>query len=177
VELKDGMRSPAAFNKTFFMKIILSILLMINGAMHAQTAGYVLQNRDGSLMIDDNSLSINKISGLQQAMNAKASLTGAEAITNKTMGAFNVGIDAGANDSYTITLSPAPAAYTTGMIVIFRANTQNTTGCSINVNSLGAKNIVKRVNTTPATADILALMWCMLIYDGTNFIILNPVVN
>lgn len=98
-------------------------------------------------------------------------------LSSKTIGAFNVGIDAGANDSYTVTLSPAPTSYTNGMIVIFRANTANTTACSINVNGLGVKSIVKRVSTTPATGDILALMWCMLIYDGTNFVILNPVVN
>ena len=63
------------------------------------------------------------------------------------------------------------------MIIFFKANTANTTACSINVNGLGVKNIVKRVSTTPATGDILALQICMLIYDGTNFVLLNPVVN
>ena len=97
------------------------------------------------------------------------------ALNNKSTIYF--GTDAGANDSYVITASPVPASYTTGMVVMFKANTQNTTACSINVNGLGVKNIVKRVNTTPATGDILALMFCMLVYDGTNFVLLNPVVN
>lgn len=160
------------------MKIILYILLILHSAtMFPQTGGYVLQNRDGSIAVPDNSITINKVSTLSQTLGAKVSLTGSEVITNKTLGAFNVGLDAGANDSYVITLTPSPASYTTGMIVIFRANTQNTTGCSINVNGLGAKTIVKRVNTTTATGDILALMWCLLVYDGTNFILLNPIVN
>ena len=113
----------------------------------------------------------------QTALNAKASLTGSEVITNKTLGAFNVGIDAGSNDTYVVTLSPAPAAYATGLIVILKANTANTGAASVNVNSLGAKTIVKRLNTTLANSDILAGMFCYLIYDGTNFVILNPVVN
>jgi len=97
------------------------------------------------------------------------------ALNNKST--FYFGLDAGANDSYSITASPVPASYTQGMMVVFRANTANTTGCSINVNGLGAKTIVKRVSTTPATGDILSLMFCWLVYDGTNFVILNPVVN
>ncbi len=101
----------------------------------------------------------------------------AQAASIATKSTIYVGLDAGANDTYVITASPAPASYSVGMVVIFRANTQNTTGCTINVNSLGAKTIVKRVSTTPATGDILALMFCQLIYDGTNFVLLNPVVN
>ena len=98
-------------------------------------------------------------------------------MSSKTIATFNYAADAGANDSYVISLSPAPASYTTGMMVIFKANTANTTGCTINVNSLGVKNIVKRVSTTPATGDILQNMFCWLVYDGTNFVLLNPVVN
>ncbi len=89
----------------------------------------------------------------------------------------NFAIDAGANDSYSITLSPAPTDYTNGMMVLFRANTVNTGAASININGLGVKTIVKRVNTTLANGDIPALAVCLLIYDGTNFVLLNPVVN
>ncbi len=90
---------------------------------------------------------------------------------------FSFAADNGANDSYVITLGTVPLAYTNGMMIVFRANTQNTTGATINVNGLGVKNIVKRVNTTLATGDILASMICQLIYDGTNFVLLNPVTN
>jgi len=85
--------------------------------------------------------------------------------------------DAQASDSYVITLSPVPASYTTGMMIVFKANTANTTGCTINVNGLGAKDITKRVSTALSTGDILQNMLCWLVYDGTRFIILNPVVN
>lgn len=98
-------------------------------------------------------------------------------LSSKTISTFNYAADAGANDTYVISLSPPPGGYTTGMIIFFKANTVNTGAASINVNSLGAKTIVKRVNTVLANADIAALGLCMIIYDGTNFVLLNPVVN
>lgn len=85
--------------------------------------------------------------------------------------------DAGANDTYVITLSPVPTSYTNGMIVYFKANTANTGAATINVNSLGAKTIVKYVSTTLADGDIAAGMFCTLIYDGTNFVLQNPIAN
>lgn len=82
--------------------------------------------------------------------------------------------DAGSNDTYVITLSPAPTSYTNGMIVYFKANTINTGAATINVNSLGAKTIVKGVNSTLSDGDIAAGQFCTLIYDGTNFVLQNP---
>lgn len=83
--------------------------------------------------------------------------------------------DAGGTDSYAITLSPVPTSYTTGMVVYFKANTANTGAATLNVNSLGAKTIVKGVNTTLDDSDILAGQYCTVIYDGTNFVLQNPV--
>jgi hypothetical protein len=83
--------------------------------------------------------------------------------------------DAGANDTYVITLSPVPTSYTNGMVVHFKANTANTGAATLNVNSLGAKTIVKGVNTTLDDSDILASQFVTVIYDGTNFVLQNPV--
>lgn len=85
--------------------------------------------------------------------------------------------DAGANDTYVITLSTAPTSYTDGMVVYFKANTANTGAATINVNGLGAKTIVKGVNTTLADGDIAALSFNTLIYDGINFVLQNPIAN
>ena len=155
------MERKIKVSKLTIMKIIILMLLSVNCL--SQTNGYVLMNADGTLKIPDNSVSISKVSTLQTALNIKMNIWYAA--------------DAGANDSYVITLSPAPASYTTGMMIVFRANTANTTGCTINVNGLGVVNIVKRVNTTLATGDILAQMFCWLVYNGSAFVILNPVVN
>lgn len=85
--------------------------------------------------------------------------------------------DAEATDTYVITLSPVPTSYTNGMVVHFKANTANTGAATINVNSLGAKTIVKYVSTALADGDIAAGMLVTLIYDGTNFVLQNPIAN
>ena len=83
--------------------------------------------------------------------------------------------DAQASDTYVVTLSPVPSAYTAGMTVSFKANTVNTGAATLNVNSLGAKSIVKSYNLPLATGDIKANQIVEVIYDGTNFQLLSPV--
>lgn len=106
--------------------------------------------------------------------------TGASlALTNDKYGAkYFVGYaaDAGGTDSYAITLSPAPTAYFTGMLALFKANTANTGACSLNVNSLGAKSLYiggtdPITGTIPAGADVLC------VYNGTQFDILAVSTN
>lgn len=79
--------------------------------------------------------------------------------------------DAGANDTYTATLSPVPTSYVTGTHYRFKANTANTGACTINFNGLGAKTIKKAaggITTDLADNDIRAGQWVDLVYDGTN---------
>lgn len=83
--------------------------------------------------------------------------------------------DAGANDTYVITLSPVPTSYTAGMVVHFKANTANTGACTLNVNSLGAKTIKRDVSVDLDTGDILANQLVTVIYDGTNFQMISPI--
>ena len=82
--------------------------------------------------------------------------------------------DAGSTDTYVITLSPAPSAYTAGMTVKFKANTINTGAATLNVNSLGAKAITKNGTTVLEDGDILANQVVTLIYDGTQFQLQTP---
>jgi len=96
---------------------------------------------------------------------------------NLTLGYLNYAADAGSSDSYSIAFKVSPANYVAGMYICFKANTANTGAASIDVNGLGPKTIVKRVNTTLANNDIGAGQFCILIYDGTNFVLMNPVVN
>jgi hypothetical protein len=80
--------------------------------------------------------------------------------------------DAQANDSYVVTLSPAPSAYATGQHFTFKANTANTGAATLNVNSLGAKTIKKvagGVTTDLSDNDIRSGQLVDVVYDGTNF--------
>uniref|UniRef100_A0A6H1Z7D1 Uncharacterized protein n=1 Tax=viral metagenome TaxID=1070528 RepID=A0A6H1Z7D1_9ZZZZ len=77
--------------------------------------------------------------------------------------------DTAANDTYVVTLQPAATAYVTGMTINFMATTANTGAATLNVNGLGAKNILKNHDQTLADGDIEAAQVVAVIYDGTQF--------
>ena len=79
--------------------------------------------------------------------------------------------DAGSSGAYACNLSPVIASYVTGTLYWFKANTANTGGASINLNSLGALTLVKMIGaitTSLAANDIRAGQWVACLYDGTN---------
>lgn len=91
---------------------------------------------------------------------------------------FNYVADTGAANAYVATLVPALASYTAGVLVQFKATNANTTASTVNVNGLGVKTIKKLGGATDlASGDIAAGMIVELEYDGTNFVMLNPVAN
>ena len=78
-----------------------------------------------------------------------------------------------AANTYTATLSPAPAAYTTGMLAYIKFTNANTGAATINLNGLGAKDINRVDGSALNAGDIAATMIAILMYDGTNFQLLN----
>lgn len=79
------------------------------------------------------------------------------------------------NDTYVVTLSPVPTAYTVWMPVQLDPDTANTGACTINVNSLGAKAIKTRDWNDPESWDIAADEIVLLIYDWVDFILQKSV--
>jgi len=83
-------------------------------------------------------------------------------------------------DSYAITLSPVPTAYTTGMLLSFRADVANTGTASLNVNGLGARTLNK-ISTAGyvalSTGDILANQIIVVEFDGTNMIVISSLAS
>ncbi len=89
-------------------------------------------------------------------------------------GAVNYAATAG-TDTYTATLSPALTAYTTGAhYYISFGNANATTTPTLNLNGLGAKTIVKDGSAALVAGDIPASHKAVLMYDGTNMVLLNP---
>lgn len=86
------------------------------------------------------------------------------------------GTSGGSATAQTITLTPAPSAYTTGMMVSFIAGYTNTTSNpTLNVNSLGAKTIKKLGGMAALVAgDIIVGSVYQCVYDGTDMVLLNP---
>ena len=84
----------------------------------------------------------------------------------------------GAVNTYAVTITPAPVAYTTGMRVQFVANLANTGAATLNVNGLGAKTIRKLGGGTDlVSGDISLGMIVDCIYDGTVFEMQTPPAN
>jgi hypothetical protein len=80
----------------------------------------------------------------------------------------------GTGDAMTGTVTPAPSAYTAGMIVqIIAPGTNTVTTPTININALGAKTIRKHQAALVA-GDIASGDTLWLVYDGTYFEYINP---
>jgi len=74
-------------------------------------------------------------------------------------------------NTYAITITPAPTAYAAGNAYVVKFTNGNTTAATLNVNGLGATSIVKGAATALVSGDIPAGRICVLIYDGTNFLL------
>ena len=75
----------------------------------------------------------------------------------------------GSGTAYAAALSPAPAAYTAGMVINFKANVSNTGPCTLAINGLSARSIYKNVTEELSADDIKQNQIITVIYDGTNF--------
>ncbi len=82
-------------------------------------------------------------------------------------GTETFGASSSGNDTYAVTLSPAPSAYTNGMRVWLRPDTSNTGACTLNVNGLGAVNI-KISGDDPQTNSIIAGQTYCFVYNSTG---------
>ena len=84
------------------------------------------------------------------------------------------GASAAGTDTYAVSLTISPGAYVTKQRFQFLADVDNTGACTININSLGAKSIKLATGGDPHNGAIQANSVADIIYDGTNFILLNP---
>lgn len=82
------------------------------------------------------------------------------------------GTSGGSANAQTISLPVAPGAYATGMRLAFVAGYTPTAAFTLNVNSLGAKNVYKAWGKVAATKDdIQAGQLVEVMYDGTQFVL------
>jgi hypothetical protein len=86
-----------------------------------------------------------------------------------------LGTAGGSSSAYTATPSPTVSAYVTGQMFSLIANHANTGATTLNISSLGAKSIKKfGIKATLSPDDIPNAHPMAVIYDGTDFILLNP---
>ena len=82
-------------------------------------------------------------------------------------------------DTMTLTSGLSLAAYAQGNMFAFECGATNTTAVTINVDSLGAKAIVKRYNAPLVAGDLVAGGIYVIAYEATagNFQLISPVSN
>lgn len=93
---------------------------------------------------------------------------------------FNFAASTGVNDAFVVTLTPAPAALTDGLLVTMYSGTLSnaTSAATLNVNGLGAKPIVTFAGAL-APEDIETGSNYLFIYNAAddNFQLLNPFIT
>lgn len=141
---------------TIMSKAIL-LLLLSSVFLYAQ------KNIAGTGLIVDNTNKLTAPGGLVSGSLPTATQSGIQ------HGGYLYCADSESTDTYLCGLTPALTAYTTGMIVIFKPNTTNTGAATLNIDSLGVKNIVTASNTTLGDNDLTANRLYTLFYDGTSF--------
>jgi hypothetical protein len=86
---------------------------------------------------------------------------------------LNHATDTGSANAYAVAPSPAIAAYAAGQVVTLKPANANTGASTVNVNSLGTKNIKLLDGSNPGAGALAVTGVYILMYDGTNFILLN----
>jgi hypothetical protein len=96
------------------------------------------------------------------------------AIQNTQNGTLWHADSTGNGSAYEVILNPIPTVLNSGLIVHMKAHSQNTGPATLNANSLGTKAIKKTDGSDLKSGDILSGSFCFLLYDGTNFQLINP---
>jgi len=90
-----------------------------------------------------------------------------------TGGIMLTATEAGTAAAHVLTPSTALLSYTAGLILLYRPTNANSSGAvTVNVSGLGAKSIKTPLGADPTANDIIANQPILLMYDGTNFVIL-----
>lgn len=75
--------------------------------------------------------------------------------------------------AWTASLSPSAQAYVAGMLVTMVPSSPSLPGTTLNIDGLGAREVVKRDGTALDTSDVRAGQPVRLIYDGERFLVLG----
>lgn len=80
--------------------------------------------------------------------------------------------DTGTASAHVLTPTTALVGYTYGLMLLYRPANAGTGALTVNVSALGAKSVKTIAGADPTSGDVLANQPLLLMYDGTNFVIL-----
>ena len=96
------------------------------------------------------------------------------AVLKRAYADSNASVTAGGTvDVITVAMNQTITALYNGLIVSFEASGTNTGAVTLNVDGVGAKNLVKRVSTALVAGEILSGMKVSCVYDGVRFQIMS----
>jgi hypothetical protein len=145
--------------------------IMLSGSIKSQDSGQDIILIPGATgNVDVSNKQIKNVANPTVANDA----VNVEVVQNSTL---TYGAATGAANAYEVVLTPAPTAYQAGMMLTFKANVTNTGATTLNINGLGAKTLKKQVSNDLIANDIILGQMVIVIYDGTNFQILNININ
>jgi hypothetical protein len=84
-------------------------------------------------------------------------------------------VDSGGANAYVVTFPTGviPSSYTAGLTVVMKVANANTGASTLNVNSLGTKNILTPSGGALSSGTLSANAIVMVVYDGTQFILVG----
>jgi hypothetical protein len=128
--------------------------------------------KDGGNFASDVDVNGNKFTNVENA-SARTHFAAAGQVADSSL--IYAGTSAG-TDTVTASVTPAITAYAAGQRFHFKAGGTNTGAATININSVGAKDLKKGPDgaTALAAGDITAGGMYTVEYDGTNMQLLNP---
>jgi hypothetical protein len=80
--------------------------------------------------------------------------------------------ESGTAAAHVLTPTTALVGYTTGLMLLYRPTNAGTGALTVNVSALGAKSVKTIAGADPTSGDILINQPILLMYDGTNFVLL-----
>lgn len=105
---------------------------------------------------------------------AATALTDAARLSQIQSGAILYGGAATGTDTITFSLTPSLTAYAAGQRFTFKAAGDNTGAVTVNINSVGAKDLKMPDGSALAAGYIKSGQMVDILYDGTNFQITSP---
>lgn len=101
-------------------------------------------------------------------------LTGGVNLGQVQKQAFSQGIDTGSANAYQVTLSPAPTAYTTGLVVRFVPSNANTGASTLQIGALTPAPALQFQNKDLVADAITTDSSVEAVFDGTSFQLISP---
>lgn len=123
----------------------------------------------GSLQLTGASDADRQVVGLAAPLTRDAAVS-ADAARNQAVSFSTVG-----GPVWQVSLTPAPTAYTAGMLITVLPDAPNEAGVQVDVNGLGPRAIVKPGGLPIDTAELRGGAPARLLYDGERFVVIGNV--